>query len=71
MKKYRVNKNTSSNPKGNNEVHSDDCQHYSSLVSYEDLGYQFGCQNAVSEAKRKGYSKADGCRECSNACHKG
>jgi hypothetical protein len=71
MKKYRVNKNTSTNPNGNNEVHDESCRHYYQLVSYEDLGLHSGCKTAVAEAKRKGYSKADGCKVCSPECHNG
>lgn len=71
MKKYRVNKHTYTNPKGNNEVHSDVCKHYHELVLFEDLGYHSTCYGAVADAKAKGYTKADGCVVCSNACHTG
>lgn len=71
MKNYRVNKNTATNPNGNNEVHSEDCHHYNQLVSYEYLGQHSSCQSAVAEAKRRGYSKADGCKDCSPACNRG
>jgi hypothetical protein len=67
---YRVNKDTRSNPNGNNEVHSQICVHYYQLVSFEELGYHSNCQSAVNTAKLKGYSKADGCIKCSQPCHK-
>ncbi len=71
MKRYRANKNTETNPNGNNEVHSEDCYHYSRLSSYADLGYHYGCQTAVEKAKSLGYYKADGCATCCPTCHKG
>jgi hypothetical protein len=71
MKNYRVNKNTTTNPNGNNEVHSEDCRFYSQLVSFEHLGLHPNCQSAVTEAKNRGYYKADGCIVCSPACHRG
>lgn len=71
MKYYRVNKSANTNPNGNNEVHSDTCRHYATLISYEALGLHANCQSAVAEAKRRGYPKADGCAECSPLCHKG
>lgn len=71
MKNYRVNKNTTTNPKGNNEVHSEDCRHYKSLLYFEDLGKHLICQTAITEAIRRGYIKADGCIECCPTCHSG
>lgn len=68
---YRVNKDTSGNPNGNNEVHNETCYHYNRMNSYEDLGWHSSCQSAVAEAKRRGYSRADGCAKCSPACHRG
>lgn len=70
MKQYRINKNTTNNPNGNNEVHNEDCRHYHQLVSYEYLGSHSTCQSAVAEAKRRGYSRADGCAVCSPECHR-
>ena len=71
MRKYRVNKSTASNPNGNNEVHNDGCRHYNQLISFEDLGYHYGCSCAVTEAKGRGYSRADGCKTCSPECNNG
>ncbi len=71
MIRYKVNKSTITNPNGNNEVHSQNCVFYNTLLSFEDLGYHFSCGSAVSKAKSLGYSKADGCRICSSPCHNG
>lgn len=71
MKYYRVNRDTSSNPNGNNEVHNDSCIHYARLVSFESLGQHSTCYSAVVEAKKRGYHKADGCAKCSEACNNG
>ena len=71
MKNYRVNKDTSNNPNNNNEVHNEDCEHYAKLINHEYLGMHSNCHSAVSDAKARGYSKADGCRICSYECHKG
>ncbi|PLX08439.1 MAG: hypothetical protein C0596_06165 [Marinilabiliales bacterium] len=71
MKRYRINKNTSNNPNGNNEVHNEDCYFYSRILSYEDLGLHVNCQSAVAEAKRRCYVRADGCKTCSPTCHRG
>ncbi|MDD4149662.1 MAG: hypothetical protein PHE33_06500 [Bacteroidales bacterium] len=71
MKKYRMNKNTLNNPNGNNEVHEETCHYFNTMNSFEELGYHANCQSAVLEAKRKGYPKADGCKICSLACHRG
>jgi len=70
MNYYKVNKNTTSNPNGDNEVHKDTCQHYSTLSNYDSLGQHSSCGSAVTEARRKGYD-ADGCRNCIPECHKG
>lgn len=70
MNNYRVNKNTSSNPNGDNEVHKDTCRHYNELLNYESLGAHSSCSNAVSMANRNGY-KADGCKNCIPECNKG
>ena len=70
MNNYRVNKNTYSNPNGHNEVHKDNCQHYHSLLSFEELGPFSNCANAVTSARSKGYN-ADGCRICVPDCNRG
>lgn len=70
MSNYKVNKNTSTNPNGHNEVHKDTCQHYNTLSNYEVLGAHSNCGSAVSRARSKGY-KADGCINCIPECHRG
>lgn len=70
MNNYRVNKNTTSNPKGHNEVHNDTCPHYHTLMSYEELGAHANCVSAVTAARAKGYN-ADGCRICIPNCNNG
>lgn len=70
MLNYRVNKNTFSNPRGDNEVHNSLCSYYYQLTNFEDLGKHENCDTAVRIAKTKGY-KADGCRMCSEKCHIG
>lgn len=71
MKYYRINKNTTTNPGGHNEVHEEGCIHYSQLNNYESLGNHFSCHIAIAEAKKRGYSKADGCKTCSKPCNNG
>ena len=67
MPTYYVNKNAQ--PNGDHEVHREGCSwlpHRNNLIY---LGEYWSCSPAVSEAKRKGYSSANGCYHCSNACH--
>ena len=70
MKNYRVNKTTANNPHNNHEVHNDSCSFYNLIVSYEYLGSYTNCQDAITEAIKRGYSKVDGCMECCDECHK-
>lgn len=69
MANYRVNKNTYTNPNGDNEVHKEGCVHYQLLTNYEYLGNFSTCAEAINNAKTKGY-KADGCANCIPSCHK-
>jgi len=66
MKKYYVNKNAQSN--GDHEVHDEDCIYIPAVNNRKYLGEFFSCKGAVTEAK-KTYSKSNGCRTCSKACH--
>ena len=69
MPTYCVNKNAQ--PNGDHEVH-DVASTGGCLPAYNnrvDLGYHSSCSSAVSEAKRKGYTKANGCYYCCNECH--
>lgn len=67
MKNYYVNKQAQSS--GDHEVHNENCSFLSSIASKKYLGEFSNCKTAVTEAK-KTYSKADGCKTCSNECHK-
>ena len=69
MKKYYINHNTK-NPNGNNEVHTEDCTYRPSLTNCTCLGYFANGIEAVTAAKAKGYSKADGCIYCCPEAHK-
>lgn len=71
MRNYRMNKNTSDNPRGNNEVHNEDCEFYNQIYAFVDLGFHSGCATAVAKAKQLGYPKADGCKTYSSYCHNG
>lgn len=66
MKKYYVNKNAQTN--GDHEVHTDECYYYAFILNAEFLGYYYSCDEAVKEAKRRGYN-ANGCKTCSSTCH--
>jgi hypothetical protein len=70
-KHYYVNKDTSSNPNHNHEVHTEDCTWMPSLANREYLGYFDNCTDAVQAAKGKKYSNVDGCKTCCPLCHKG
>ena len=52
MKHYYINDNTT-NPNGNNEVHSEDCRYLPSLINRTYLGYFSNGKDAVSAAKAK------------------
>lgn len=67
MKNYYV--NTQAQYNGDHEVHTADCQFIPSLLNRKAIGQHENCKAAVTEAK-KTYSKADGCKTCSNDCHK-
>lgn len=67
MKKYYINKTLDTN--GRNEVHTSDCFWLSIASKTEYLGEFNNAIDAVSHAKRNGYSSADGCRFCSSEAH--
>lgn len=69
MKNYRINKNTWHNPNDNHEVHNETCSKYNKLELFETLGRFQTCQEAITEARRRNYTKVDGCRECCYDCH--
>lgn len=64
--KYYVNKNSQSN--GDHEVHDEYCPKLPNLENRIYLGEFSSCHPAVAAAKNY-YSKADGCKICSDECH--
>lgn len=69
MPNYIVNRN--SQPNGDYEVH-DEASTRGCLPDRANrvaLGNFTYCYQAVSEANRRGYSPANGCYYCANACH--
>ena len=72
MDLYYVNTDNSKNPNHNNEVHTQDC-YWRKLAhaTCNKLGYYQNGVQAVAAAKRIGYTRADGCRDCCPEAHKG
>ena len=70
MKHYYINENTF-NHNSNNEVHSEDCRYLPTPANRTYLGYFSNGKDAVSAAKAKGYTKADGCLHCCPEAHRG
>lgn len=66
---YHVNKTAQDN--GDHEVHEQGCYWLSIAQNTEHLGNFSDCSGAVSEAKRRGYSTANGCKHCSELCNTG
>lgn len=64
MYDYYVNDRAQAN--GDHEVHKEGCIYMPSSKTY--LGKHASCASAVAAAK-KIYSKSNGCRTCSTACH--
>ena len=67
MSKYYVNKNQQSN--GDHEVHKSG---YSCMPKPENrifLGSFDKCEDAVREATKRGYKRANGCYYCCRECH--
>ena len=64
---YYVNKNKQAN--GDHEVHVLGCSHMPEPHNRAYLGEFYSCDPAVQEAKRLGYSKANGCFYCCYPCH--
>lgn len=67
MYKYYVNPNADEN--GNHEVHREGCYWLSLIKNPISLGWYFSCFSAVGKARMK-YNKVDGCKVCSEDCHK-
>ena len=66
MARYYVNQNAQAD--GYHEVHKDGCPTPAHINNRTYLGYYSSCAPAVREA-RKHYTKVDGCKNCSSACH--
>lgn len=69
MASYYVNKSDLSNPNNNHEVHKEGCYWMPSSYNCEYLGEYSSGVPAVAEAKRRGYSDADGCKTCCPEAH--
>lgn len=67
MPYYIVNKEER---EGDHEVHETTCSHLPSKENQIDLGWHSNCKPAVEAAKTL-YSNADGCKHCSEPCHRG
>lgn len=65
--KYYVNKNAQST--GEHEVHTESCSHQPYPYNREYLGEFSSCHSAIQKA-RQFYSNVDGCKHCSEPCHK-
>jgi len=71
MPNYCVNSNAQAN--GDHEVHDLDANKWClpALANRVPLGYHSTCSGAVSAAKAAGYTPANGCKWCAEACHTG
>lgn len=66
---YYINRNTSTNPNNNNEIHTEDCEYLPSQHNREPLGSFNNCWEALEKARISGYPKADGCTHCCTPCN--
>ena len=69
MKKYYVNRDCSTNPNHNYEVHAEGC--FWMPNDREWLGSFQNAVDAVKAAKSRGYLRADGCKHCCPEAHRG
>ena len=67
MESYYVNKNAQP-LSGDNEVHTSKCSFLPKIENREYFGLFNNCNEAVVQAKKKGYN-ANGCYYCCNSCH--
>lgn len=69
MPSFIVNRNAQSN--GDHEVHNTTtgCSYMPAPENQAPLGYHASCVGAVAEARRLGWSRANGCYWCATACH--
>ncbi|QBH98430.1 hypothetical protein EKN56_19760 [Limnobaculum zhutongyuii] len=65
--KYFV--HTEADDRGHHTVHVETCVHLPGKLRCHDLGEFSNCKAAVTEAKRLGYSRVNGCYYCCNSCH--
>lgn len=69
MPRYYINRHAQDS--GDNEVHQYGCSWLEKVIDKEYLGDFPTCRGAVQEARRRGYSTADGCAYCCPNCNKG
>lgn len=70
MGSYYLNKDTSHNPNGDNEVHVSTCCNMPSVLNRVYLGEFSNGIQAVQQAKTIGYYRADGCANCCPEAHR-
>ena len=61
---YRIDKDISDHPTGENVVHREDCKGYSIMKAFGELGYHSNSRSALQSAKNRGYSSSVGCTIC-------
>ena len=67
LNQYYVNHN--SQLTGEHEVHKSNCSFLPNENNRVYLGFFDNCNDALKEAKAKGYNNVDGCAYCNSACH--
>lgn len=66
---YYLNLDTTKNPNGDNEVHKESCR-FCPVDNRVYLGLFSDGREAVNEAKRRGFQRADGCFWCCKEAHR-
>ena len=61
---YRIDKDSSNHPTGENKVHREDCKGYSIMKAFDELGCHSNSGSALRSAKNRGYSNSVGCTNC-------
>jgi hypothetical protein len=69
MTYYYVNSNAQDSARNEHEVHTHGCSHPPNYENRVALGDFSTCSAALGAARAKGYTPADGCYYCVNACH--
>ncbi len=67
MANYYV--HTLKDAQGDYEVHTENCTKLPSISNREYLGSFTNCRDAVTKARTRGYTPANGCYHCSRECH--